>query len=90
MIAIIPIEPINEAHGMLIVEAFNKHFINCASRDHGDGCGDGFIDYYGSGWGGGSGQGYGDGDGNGVGNDIVPKEWLIDKSSSRQLGNGHI
>lgn len=28
MIAIIPIEPLNEAHGMLIVAAFNKLFID--------------------------------------------------------------
>ena len=28
MITIIPIEPLSEEHGMLIVEAFNKHFVN--------------------------------------------------------------
>ena len=28
MITIIPIEPINDEHALLIIEAFNRHFIN--------------------------------------------------------------
>lgn len=39
MIAIIPIEPLSEAHGGLIVEAFNKLFINKGGQA--DGYGDG-------------------------------------------------
>ena len=39
MITIIPIEPINEAYGGLIVEAFNKLFIDRGGQMDGDGGG---------------------------------------------------
>jgi hypothetical protein len=53
MITIIQIEPLSEAHGMLIVEAFNKHFVNRGGQEDGHGCD------YGSGGGYGNGIGYG-------------------------------
>ena len=63
MVTLLTIEPINEAHGMLIVEAFNRFFIDggglwdsetCGwGYGNGDGEGDGFDDYYGDGKGGG-------------------------------------
>ena len=62
MIAIIPIEPISEAHAFLIVEVFNRFFIDrgglwdsetCGwGGGDGDGDGDGFDEYYGDGKGG--------------------------------------
>ena len=83
MIAIIPIEPISEAHAFLIVDAFNRFFIDrgglwdaetCGwGGGDGDGDGDGFDEYYGDGKGDGSGirktggQFIGDGDGSGDG-----------------------
>ena len=63
MITIIPIDPISNAHGVLIVEAFNRFFIDggglCDTETcgwgygNGNGEGDGFDDYYGDGKGGG-------------------------------------
>jgi hypothetical protein len=43
MVTLIPIEPLDEAHGMLIVAAFSRHFINRGGEEDGwgDGCGDG-------------------------------------------------
>ena len=49
MITIIPIEPLSEEHGMLIVEAFNKHFVNRGGEE--DGWGFGYGDGRGNGWG---------------------------------------
>jgi hypothetical protein len=71
-IKLIPIEPLNDAHGALIVDAFNRLFV----------INGGTADGYG-GWGGGGGDGwggvcgYGDGDGTGGGNDDIPKEWRV-------------
>ena len=75
MITIIPIEPLNDEHAFLVIEAFNRHFIN------GGGCPDGY----------GCGRGYrhGDGHSGGYSNDIVPEEWLINESSP-QPADGHI
>ena len=44
MITIIPIEPISEAHGALIVEAFNRFFVDRGGQHdgYGDGDGDGY------------------------------------------------
>jgi hypothetical protein len=42
MITIIPIEPLSEAHGMLIVQAFNKHFVDGGGQEDGNGDGDGW------------------------------------------------
>ena len=39
MITLIPIEPLSDAHGMLIVEAFNELFISRGGEE--DGYGDG-------------------------------------------------
>ena len=70
MIHLIPIEPINDAHGALIVGAFNRLFVKDGGRA--DGWGDG---YGGDGNGGGGyGGGYGGGSGGGSG---VPKEWQV-------------
>ena len=77
MTTLIPIEPLDEAHGMLIVEAFNELFINWGGQSDGDGFG---YDY-GNGDGGGMGCGYGDiigdGEGNGWGNGKPPEVWLV-------------
>jgi len=67
MITLIPIEPLSDAHGALIIAAFNKLFINRGGEEDGwgdgDGMGDGIRD--GDGWG----HGWGDGK--------PPEEWLV-------------
>ena len=74
MITIIPIEPLNDEHAFLVIEAFNKFFIN------GGGCPDGC----------GYGAGYRHGDGHsGWYTDVPPEEWLINESSP-QPADGHI
>jgi hypothetical protein len=81
MVTLIPIEPLDEAHGMLIVTAFNELFINWGGQSDGDGFG---YDY-GNGDGDGGGDGYGwdngdgDGGGGGYGGYIVPppEEWIV-------------
>ena len=83
MVTLLTIEPISDRHGALIVEVFNRFFIDrgglCDTETcgwgygDGDGDGDGFDEYYGDGKGGGSGirktggQFIGDGDGSGDG-----------------------
>jgi len=63
MITLIPIEPRNDAHGMLIVTAFYNLFINGGGQSDGDGYG---------GYG-----GFGDGDGiSGYGK--PPEEWHVE------------
>ena len=81
MITLIPIEPLNQAHGTLIVAAFNRHFVDKGGQQDGwgYGIGDGF------GWGNGNGDGRGNGygfghydNGNGRGDgwdDKCPEEW---------------
>ena len=80
MVTLLPVEPLSEAHGIQIVEAFSRFFINRGGKEDGWGDGSGFgYDYgngdgfgydYGNGDGGGCGCGYGDiiGDGNIIGN----------------------
>ncbi len=51
MITLIPIEPRNEAHGMLIVEAFSRLFINEGGEEDGHGGGYGWVGCYGDGGG---------------------------------------
>ena len=51
MITIIPIEPLSEAHGMLIVAAFNRHFVDRGGKEDGRGDGFGYGDSRGDGWG---------------------------------------
>ena len=87
MINLILIEQISDAHGSLIVDAFNKFFIlNGGEKDgigyaigYGYGYGDGGGGGYGGVYGGGSGGGYGDGGGDGYGSsaDGIPKEWQV-------------
>ena len=48
MITIIPIEPLNDEHGMLIVKAFNRHFIDGGGEQDGWGKGYGYSN--GGGW----------------------------------------
>jgi len=78
MITLIPIEQVNDAHGALIVDAFNRFFVLNGGESDGWGNGDG----YGAGWGNGRGDGYGSGNGDGYGDgcdwgDAPPKEWHI-------------
>ena len=54
MVTLLTIEPVNEAHGMLIVEAFNRFFIDGGGQPDGDGG-------HGNGGGMSNGDGYGDG-----------------------------
>ncbi len=53
MIVLIPIEPLSEQHGALIVEAFSRLLIDGGGQPDGDGdgCGDGYGNGYGGGWG---------------------------------------
>ena len=72
MITLIPIEQVDDAHGTLIVDAFNRLFVLNGGESDGTGCGRG-GEVHGDGWGygggrGGTGDGYGDGLGNGLGN----------------------
>ena len=69
MITIIPIDPVSEAHGGLIVEAFNMLFIDRGGKEDGAGYGWGYGDgnREGNGYGYGSGDCWGDGDGRGYG-----------------------
>ena len=62
MITIIPIEPVSDAHGALIVEAFNMFFID----------GGGWPDGYGGDYGYGNGNGCGN-----AGGGNVPEEWRV-------------
>ena len=66
---IIPIEPLDERHGALIVEAFGRFLINGGGQP--DGWGDGDC---GDGWGVGDGRGDGWGGGNGA---PFPDEWRV-------------
>ena len=64
MVTLLTIEPLSDAHGMLIVETFNMLFIDRGGKEDGDGDGSG------GGWGDGGGNGSGDGsDGYGDGSD---------------------
>lgn len=65
MVTLLPIEPRNDAHGMLIVEAFYNLFINGGGQSdgNGDGWGWGYVCY-------------GDGDGGGFGK--CPEEWRVE------------
>jgi hypothetical protein len=72
MITIIPIEPLNDEHALLIIEAFNKLFIDRGGQEDGHGCGYGV------------GRGYGNGIGYGCDFDYCdcyggerPEEWMI-------------
>lgn len=77
MITIIPIEPLNNEHAFLIIEAFNKLFIDRGGQE--DGFGDGWDN-------GGIYGGDGDGDGDGFG-DEIPEEWqLIDENNQALTG----
>ena len=80
MVTLIPIEPLDDTHGMLIVAAFNELFINWGGQSDGDGFGYNYGDGGGDGWGNGNGEGdrEGDGWGNGWGNGgKPPEEWLV-------------
>ena len=81
MVTLLTIEPINERHGMLIVEAFNMFFIDRGGKEDGLGYGWGYGysngDGYGDGDGDGDGDGYGDGYGDGgcTYSGKCPEEW---------------
>ena len=83
MITLIPIEPLDDGHGALIVEAFGRFLIDGGGEPDGYGGGNGWG---GDGWGGafaggdGYGYGYGGGDGygDGGGNGPIPDEWRVD------------
>ena len=63
MITLIPIEPLDERHGALIVEAFGRFLIDGGGEP--DGLGDG------------RGYGWGDGDGAASGG-LIPDEWRVE------------
>ena len=71
MVTLHTIEPLDDKHGMLIVEAFSRLFINGGGQS--DGYGYGGCDY---GWRDGWGDGYGTGYGDGYGGEF-PEEWLV-------------
>ena len=73
MIIIIPIEPLSEAHGALIVKAFNKLFINKGGQIDGYGDGYGGPELLDGSYGTGRGNGFGDG-----GRRYVPEEWRVE------------
>jgi len=79
MIALIPIEQVDDAHGALIVDAFNRLFVLNGGESDGWGNGGGWGDGNGNGWG--DGVGWGDGNGNGWGNGYggtaLPEGWHI-------------
>ena len=78
MVTLLPIEPLDDTHGMLIVAAFNELFINWGGQSDGDGDGDGYGDRDGGGCGCGVGDLIGDGDGDGWGyGGKPPEEWLV-------------
>jgi hypothetical protein len=60
-ITLIPIEPLDERHGALVVEAFSRLFIDGGGQPNG--WGDGWGDGGGGGDGRGNGNGWHDGDG---------------------------
>ena len=78
MMTLIPIEPLDDGHGALIVEAFGRFLIDGGGEPDGYGDGpSGFFDS-GGGWGG-RGDGWGDGWGDGFGgNGPIPDEWRVD------------
>jgi len=65
MITLIPIEQVDDAHGALIVDAFNRLFVLNGGENDGYGYGPGR--WGGDGWGG----------GNGSGGTTAPEEWHI-------------
>ena len=70
MITIIPIEPLSDEHAFLVIEAFNRHFIDGGGQMDGDG--------YGCGGGMSNGDGWGDGGGwmqPCIGGGKCPEEW---------------
>ena len=77
MITIIPIEPLSDAHGGLIVEAFNRFFIDRGGQPDGVGVGNGGGYGYGNRRGDGYGLGWdhGFGNGNGDGGGKCPEAW---------------
>ena len=83
MVTLLPIEPLSQAHGALIVEAFSRLFINGGGQSDGWGNGDGpgFSLFgcacgYGYGWDNGNGDGNGNIIGDGDGGSL-PEEWLV-------------
>jgi hypothetical protein len=72
MITLIPIEPLSNEHALLIIEAFNRHFINGGGKEDGDGFG----------------YGYGGADGEGVSSIEVPKEWQLIDENNQALTDG--
>ena len=78
MITLVPIEPVSEAHGALIVAAFNRLLIDGGGQP--DGYGNGWDGDWGNGngdgrgWGTGAGDGYGKGWGGGK----IPEAWRVE------------
>ena len=78
MITLVPIEPVSEAHGALIVAAFNRLLIDGGGQPDGDG--EGWDGDWGDGWGYGRGWGTrtGDGYGWGWGAGKIPEAWRVE------------
>ena len=85
MITIIPIEPINDEHGALIVAAFSSLFIDKGGQPNNNGYDNLDQTFNGDGYGYG-GYSFGDGNGNGYSFDKIPEEWLIDEISKQPTG----
>ena len=86
MITIIPIEPLNNEHALLIIEAFNRYFINGGGEQdcRGDGC------YgYSNGDGGGFGIGYGHGFGSTISGEGWGQGYGYCSGRGDGYGNGH-
>lgn len=99
MITLIPIEPLSNEHALLIIEAFNRHFINGGGEEdgigygygNGNGSGSGYGSGYGYGYGfgcDGFGYGYGGADGEGVSSIEAPKEWQLIDENNQALTDG--
>ena len=74
MITLIPIEPLDDGHGALIVEAFGRLLIDGGGEPDGLGDGGGWGDWGdGDGWGDGGGSGYGYGK-----HSPLPDEWRVE------------
>ena len=87
MITIIPIEPLNDEHALLIIAAFSRLLIDKGGQSNSNGYGNLDQTFSGDGYGyGGYSFGDGDGDGHNTDNGKCPEEWRIDESSMKPTG----
>lgn len=86
MIAIIPIEPLNDEYALLVIEAFNRFFVHKGGQPDSNGYGNLDQTFSGDGYGYGGYSSFGDSDGNGYSFDKCPEDWRIDESSMKPTG----